>query len=62
MGFGGGGTEAEGGLKVEWWVGCCGRIDGVVGGSKSFRPCDSVWGGRGTEEDEGEVCKLSLEV
>ena len=62
VGFGWGRTEAEWGLKVEWWVGCRGRIDGGVGGSKGLRPCDSVGVGRGAEEDKGEVCELSMEA
>jgi hypothetical protein len=49
-------------LKVEGWVRCCGRIDGVVGGGKSICPCESVWVGWGAEEDKGEVCKLSMET
>ena len=62
VGFGRGCTEAEWSLKVKWWVGCCGRIDGVVGGSKGFRPCDSVGVGWGAEEDKGEVCELNQEA
>ena len=60
MGFGEECSEAEGGLEVEGWVRCCCRRDGVVGGGKSIRPCKSVRVGWGTEEDEGEVCKLNM--